>query len=116
MAYIGSAPKAPEISLQSKLLFFRMEQNVGTTGRLFRFPVGPGVEGRTEKERLACLAHAVGRHAQLGGSVRTARIPFSRQRRERLGLLAPMNLGFNPARASTRGRALLRSGSLLTIH
>lgn len=66
--------------------------------------------------RLARLAHTVRRHTQLGRSVRTAHIPFSRQRRERLGLFSPVDLSFDPARARVGNGRTVRSRSLLLVH
>jgi hypothetical protein len=66
--------------------------------------------------RLAHLAHTVRRHTQFGRSVRMTQIPFSCQRRERLGLFASMNLGFNPARTSVGNRCVVRARALSRIH
>ncbi len=66
--------------------------------------------------RLARLAHAVRRHTQLSRSVRTAHIPFSRQRRERLGLFSSVDLSFDPARVRVGNGRTVRSRSLLLVH
>lgn len=45
-----------------------------------------------------------------------ARVPFSRQRRERLGLFSPVNLSFDPARVGIGDGRTVRSRPLLLVH
>ncbi|MFM7840686.1 MAG: hypothetical protein ACKO9T_02305 [Nitrospira sp.] len=65
---------------------------------------------------LRRFSHAVGRHFEIGRFHGPPRFPLSRQRRERLGFFAPVDLRVDPPRAGVWRRRIAGLRSLGTIH